>query len=77
VERRPHPSDRRARCLYLTDKVHPMLDSLQEISSGIRAEAVAGIPSAEFEHLLDMLERIKTNLSSLECTAGTNKETGA
>ncbi len=77
VERRPHPSDRRARCLYLTDKVHPMLDSLQEISSGIRAEAVAGIPPAEFEHLLDMLERIKTNLISLECTAGTNKETGA
>jgi DNA-binding MarR family transcriptional regulator len=77
VERRPHPSDRRARCLYLTGKVHPMLDALQEISSSVRAETVAGIPPEEIEHLLDMLERIKTNLSSLECTTGTNKETSA
>ena len=77
VERRPHPTDRRARCLYLTDKVHPMLDSLQQISSTNRAEAVAGIPPEDFEHLLDMLERIKTNLCALECAAPEDKETHA
>ena len=75
VERRPHPTDRRARCLYLTDKVHPMLDSLQQISSTNRAEAVAGIPPEDFEHLLDMLERIKINLTSLECATPEDKET--
>ena len=75
VERRPHPRDRRARCLYLTDKVHPVLAGLQKISSSIRAEAAAGIPPDEFEHLLDMLQRIRGNLSALECPAGGSKET--
>jgi len=74
VERRPHPTDRRARCLYLTDKVHPVLDAMQEISSSIRAEASAGIPPDEYEHLLDMLGLIRGNLSELECAAGSQKE---
>jgi MarR family transcriptional regulator, transcriptional regulator for hemolysin len=74
AERRPHPTDRRARCLYLTDRVHPVLDAMQEISSHVRAEAVAGLPPAEVEHLLDMLERIKSNLTSPECASGASKE---
>ena len=73
VERRAHPTDRRARCLYLTDKVHPMLDGLQQIASTIRAEAVVGIPDEDFERLLDMLERIKANLGALECAQGADK----
>jgi len=66
VERRPHPSDRRARCLYLTDKAHPMLEVMQDISTHIRGEAVAGMPAAEVEYLLDMLQHIKGNLMTLE-----------
>jgi MarR family transcriptional regulator, transcriptional regulator for hemolysin len=70
VERRSHPSDRRARCLYLTAKVHPVLDAMQDISSRVRSDAVAGLPAVEVEHLLDMLERIKGNLMALENQTG-------
>ncbi len=66
VERRSHPTDRRARCLYLTAKVYPVLEAMQDISSLIRREAVAGLPDAEVEHLLDLLEHIKSNLMALE-----------
>jgi len=66
VERRSHPSDRRAKCLYLTDKVHPILEQMQAISSQVRAEAVAGMNPVDVERLLDMLEAIKGNLQQLE-----------
>lgn len=73
VERRSHPSDRRAKCLYLTDKVGPILEQMQTISSQVRAEAVAGMAPDDVERMLDMLEVIKGNLQLLEgshCTAG-------
>jgi MarR family transcriptional regulator, transcriptional regulator for hemolysin len=74
AERRAHPSDRRARCLYLTDKAHPVLEALQVISSRLRAEAVAGLSAAEVEQLLDMLEHIKSNLMTLEYAGDASKE---
>ncbi|HXH71247.1 MAG TPA: MarR family transcriptional regulator, partial [Mariprofundaceae bacterium] len=73
VERRAHPNDRRAKCLYLTEKVEPILEQMQAISSQVRAEAVAAMEPVDVERLLDMLEIIKGNLQSLEgsnCTAG-------
>ncbi|HXH64711.1 MAG TPA: MarR family transcriptional regulator [Mariprofundaceae bacterium] len=74
AERRTHPTDRRARCLYLTDKAYPVLDAMQGISSRIRAEAVAGLPPDEVEHLLDMLGSIKANLMPQEYASGASKE---
>jgi len=73
AERRAHPSDRRARSLYLTGRAFPMLEAMQGISSRLRAEAVAGLPPGEVEHLLDMLVHIKSNLMAQEY-AGTDKE---
>ena len=75
AERRAHPTDRRARCLYLTDKARPVLGAMQGISSRNRALAVEGLPSSEVEHLLDMLEHIKANLiAALEVPAASDKE---
>lgn len=70
VERRCHPSDRRARCLYLAAKAHPVLDAMQDISNRVRNEAVAELPDAEVEHFLDTLEHIKANLTALENRVG-------
>lgn len=67
VERRAHPADRRAKCLYLTGKVAPILEQMQAISTQVRAEAVSGMDADEVEQLLDMLETIKGNLQGLEC----------
>ena len=43
VERRPDPSDRRARLLYLTDKAHPVLDQLYALGAETRAIALADV----------------------------------
>ena len=66
VERRPDPADRRAWRLFLKDEVQPILDAMRALSEEVRAEALAGIPAARREHLIDDLLSIKTNLSSLD-----------
>ncbi len=65
VERRPHPSDRRANCLYLTDKAYPIFDRMRELSMEVRAEALAGIKPADLERLVGTLLQIKGNLLRL------------
>lgn len=66
VERRPDPADRRAWRLFLKEEVQPILDAMRALSEEVRAEALAGIPAARREHLIDDLLSIKTNLSSLD-----------
>jgi DNA-binding MarR family transcriptional regulator len=55
VERRPDPSDRRARRLYLTSKATPFLT---------RAEALEGISKKERELFIGILERVHANLTA-------------
>ncbi len=66
LERRPDPSDRRARCLYLTAKARPLLDEIWRLSEATRAETFAGIGKAERETFMDVLERLHDNLARLE-----------
>lgn len=66
AERRAHPSDRRAKCLYLKEKALPVLDQMQEISRKTRAEATEGLAPEQFEALLDTMVHIKGNLLVLE-----------
>jgi len=65
VERRPDPSDRRARRLYLTRKAAPLLDTIWHLADLTRAEAVEGISKKERELFIGILERIHANLSAL------------
>lgn len=65
VVRRPDPGDRRARRLYLTDKVQGLMAELRAISAGVRADAIAGLDAEERERFIDMLGRIKGNLLRL------------
>ena len=62
VERRPHPSDRRANCLYLTDKGRVTLSSFVPLGREISASVLASLSEAETASLLDMLLRIKGNI---------------
>lgn len=64
VERRPDPSDRRARLLYLTDKAHPVLEQLWALGAATREEAMAGLSAAERGRLIELLLTIKGNLSA-------------
>jgi MarR family transcriptional regulator for hemolysin len=63
VERRNHPADRRAHCLYLTERAQPMLERGRLLGDAVRAEAFAGFTDSEREALIDALMRVRGNLS--------------
>jgi MarR family transcriptional regulator, transcriptional regulator for hemolysin len=65
VQRRFDPADRRAHALWLTPKAKPVLDHIAQLISDTRAEALQGLSSEERSKLLELLERLHTNLSSL------------
>jgi DNA-binding MarR family transcriptional regulator len=64
VERRPHPTDRRVRTLWLTQAGMAAVEQVQAITALVRGEALAGIPEADRQHLLDLLLTIRANLST-------------
>ncbi|HZT86619.1 MAG TPA: MarR family transcriptional regulator [Stellaceae bacterium] len=66
VERRPHPTDRRIRTLWLTPLARPVVERILAINRSIRAEAYAGLPPAQRDALLAALEQIKGNLAAAE-----------
>ncbi|HTU55955.1 MAG TPA: MarR family transcriptional regulator [Acetobacteraceae bacterium] len=62
VQRRPHATDRRARTLWLTEAGEAAVAKIRAITEIVRAEALAGIPPADREHLLDTLLALRGNL---------------
>lgn len=62
VERRPDQKDRRAHLLYLTEGAYPLLDRIFALAAEVREDALAGIPEADRNRLLDMMLMIKSNL---------------
>jgi MarR family transcriptional regulator for hemolysin len=63
VERRPDRNDRRARLLYMTDKVAPMMQRMHALAEETRNEALSGLSPVERDALLDQLRRVRANLS--------------
>lgn len=63
VERRRDPRDRRAWNLYLTEKSRPLIDQLRTIGDRAIDEALDGVTDAERTALIDLLARIRTNLT--------------
>ena len=63
VERRADPNDRRAWCLFLTEKAEPLILQLRSVSDGLHEQALAGFVEAEREVLDELLERIRANLN--------------
>src|SRR5690606_1734846 len=76
VERRPDPSDRRARRLYLLSGVQPVLDRLREMSQITRNEALRDIPEAEAERLTELLLKIKENMLALDAAETARSDKG-
>jgi MarR family transcriptional regulator, transcriptional regulator for hemolysin len=65
LERRPHPQDRRARCLYLTPKAKSVLIEIWRLGEVTRAEVFEGIDKAALHVFMDVLERMNDSLSRL------------
>ena len=62
VERRPHPSDRRVKRVYLTGEVELLMQTMRAKAAEVRNEALAGIPAPEQDGLIELLIKIKANL---------------
>jgi MarR family transcriptional regulator for hemolysin len=63
VERRPDPNDRRARLLFMTAKVAPVMERMRALAEETRNEALDGLPPGQREHLVDVLTHVRANLS--------------
>ena len=66
IERRLDAADRRVRLLHITPGGRKILEKMHDLGAEVRAEALAGVPNAEHEALIDTLLKIKGNLSERE-----------
>ena len=62
VARRPHPDDRRAFAVTLTDKARALLPELEERSRQLEDAVTASLTPAERTALLSMLRRLSAGL---------------
>jgi MarR family transcriptional regulator, transcriptional regulator for hemolysin len=62
VERRPHPTDRRVRTLWLTAEAESVVERILDINQAIREEAFAGSAPGTRDAMITALGSIKDNL---------------
>jgi MarR family transcriptional regulator, transcriptional regulator for hemolysin len=73
VERRADPNDRRARLLFLTERVRPFIADMRVIAEEIYAEALSGLPADTRQTLTEILTAMRTNLSARPALADSPK----
>ncbi|QIG48981.1 MarR family transcriptional regulator [Nordella sp. HKS 07] len=76
IERRPHPTDRRAWSLYLLPAAHPLLETLKVIAAETRAELLEGMSDGEIDETMRLLARMKDNLVAIMSDAGDERRVG-
>lgn len=62
IERRLHPTDRRARQLYLKEKAQPALEQIWKVGEAVRVRALTGIKAEQRDLFMELLERVHLNL---------------
>jgi MarR family transcriptional regulator for hemolysin len=62
IERRPDPSDRRAKRLFLTDASRPLLERLGNLGEELMATALVGVERESVEKMVTQLATVKENL---------------
>lgn len=67
IERRPDPVDRRAKRIYKTSKVDPLIPLMLNTAASVYKSALDGLPDNTQDHLIDDLIAIKKNLQSKQC----------
>lgn len=65
IERRPDPSDRRAKRLFLTAAARPLLDQLASLGEETMADVTEGVSRDNIEHMISQLTTVKENLRRL------------
>ena len=67
VERRADPDDRRAWQLHLTARAAELLGGIRPEVEALNDEALEGLSAAERDQLVDLVERVRANLSRRVC----------
>ena len=70
VRREPHPDDRRAKRVYLTSRVEPIMRVMREQAAETNAEALASLAPEEQEKIIEMLGRVRADLARLYAPGG-------
>jgi|GEM_PF-637165 len=70
VERRPHPTDGRAKCIYVTDYLLSFRPEGQRVFAEIHEYAVEGIPEDEYRIFIKAMTKISANLQKLNAEPG-------
>jgi DNA-binding MarR family transcriptional regulator len=76
IERRPHPSDRRAWSLYLLPAAHPLLETLKVIGAQTRGELLTDMSDAEIDEAMRLLIKMKSNLAAIMSDPGDERRIG-
>ena len=77
IERRPDPSDRRAKRLFLTPAARPLLKQLSALGEATMAGATEGLSQEDIERMVAKLATVKDNLRRLIHQRNANAEAGA
>lgn len=75
VERRTHPTDGRAKCIYLTPLLHANKHIGQHHYERIHAAAIDGIERDDYLTMLKSLRRMRDNLTALDAAENSGKKT--
>jgi len=70
AQRRPHPADRRARSLAITEEAWEVLPLLRKSSANHCARPLTGLSTKETAILAKALHRVIANLSALDRLMG-------
>ena len=63
LERQERNDDRRARSVFVTDKVKPMLEQLGEIAKASESRVFNGLSEEELEQMSALLDKVYRNLT--------------
>lgn len=68
VERRTHPTDGRAKCIYLTPLLHASKEIARNHYAAIHNAAIAGIDRKDYLVMLKCMELMRENLVALDAS---------
>jgi len=77
VERRNHPTDGRAKCIYLTPLLHANKHIGQDHYQRIHAAAIDGIGREDYLTMLKAMERMRDNLIKLDASEKAAEKAGS
>lgn len=69
VERRPDPTDRRAKIVHLTRTADGILKAMMPISAALHADASREIPEKDWQRLLEQLKQVRDTLTAIRANA--------